>query len=306
MKNLLITTILLFAFWSGNAQITSAESKLKEIKKPEELGWAKGLKMNISGSQTSLNNWVAGGQNSISVNGFLNSFLRYGHEKYVWENTLDLGYGVIKQGKKDFFKSDDRVEFNTKVGYPVKNNLKITGLINFKTQMAPGYASPDDLTVISHRLSPAYTLGAVGIDGSWIEGLSVFIAPITGKTTYVGNEALVAAGSFGLDPGQSFRAELGGYIRTVYKTQFKEDLSLTNKLDLFSNYLDGPQFVDVNWAVLFLVTLNKYLTASLQTHLIYDHDILIGADTDGDNVADEFKPRVQFKEIIGIGLTFTL
>ena len=68
--------------------------------------------MAVNLSQVSLTNWAAGGQNSLAVNGLLNSFASYKKGKSTWENTLDLGYGVIKQGTKDFFKADDKLEFN--------------------------------------------------------------------------------------------------------------------------------------------------------------------------------------------------
>jgi len=44
--------------------------------------------------------------------------------------------------------------------------------------------------------------------------------------------------------------------------------------------------------------INKFLTANITTNLLYDDDIMI-KDADG-NIG----PRVQFKEILGVGLTF--
>ena len=43
------------------------------------------------------------------------------------------------------------------------------------------------------------------------------------------------------------------------------------------------------------------------TQLIYDKDILIGADDNDDGMIDEateFKSRVQFKTVFGVGLTY--
>ena len=84
------------------------------------------------------------------------------------------------------------------------------------------------------------------------------------------------------------------------------NVSLASNLDLFSNYLKDPQFVDVNWEVLILMKINKFLTASFNTQLIYDHDIKIGKDTSGNGELDDFSPRIQFKELVGIGLTFKI
>jgi len=305
MRKLYLT--LLFPavlFFSVSGQVTDGEKKLRDIKEADTIGWTKGAIVSINTAQTSLTNWLAGGQNSISLNTLLNAHLSYACDKFLWENTLDLGYGLIKQGKKDFFKSDDKIEVNSKLGIPISEKLKAAGLVNFKSQMTEGYPSPEDFTLISDLLSPAYVLGAIGIDTKIMKGLSVFFAPATGKMTLVRNEALITAGSFGLDPGKSSRVELGGYIRTEYTGELMKNVNIQTKLDLFSNYLDGPQYIDVNWGVLILMQINKFLSASINTQLIYDHDILIGIDTNGDNNQDDFKPRVQFKEILGIGLTF--
>ncbi|MCK5821363.1 MAG: DUF3078 domain-containing protein [Bacteroidales bacterium] len=307
MKRVYFSFILLLAIVINiSGQVTDGEGRLRDIKNTEDTGWDKGAIISLNTAQTSLTNWMAGGQNSISFNSMINAHLNYGSEKYLWENTLDFGYGIIKQGKSDFFKSDDKIELNSKLGIPISEKLKAAGLVNFKSQMSEGYPRPEDLTLISDLLSPAYLLGAIGIDTKMSPGLSVFIAPITGKMTLVQNEILVAIGSFGLDPGKSLRTELGGYLRAEYTGELMKNVSLQTKLDLFSNYLDGPQYVDVNWGVLLMMQINKVLSASINMQLIYDHDILIGMDTTGDDVQDDFKPRVQFKEILGIGLTIKL
>lgn len=307
MRPLIFTlTLIIISGSIANAQVTEAEKKLRSDKKPEATGWTQGALISINTSQTSLTNWIAGGQNSISLNALLNAFVNYGSEKLAWENSLDMGYGMIKQGKKNFFKSDDQLELNSKVSLPFSEKFSAAGLVNFKTQLSPGYPSPEDLTLVSDLLSPAYLLGAIGVDGKLAKGWSVFAAPLTTKMTFVKNESLASVGSFGLNPGESFRAELGGYIRTEYIGDVMKNVRLQTKLDLFSNYLNGPQYVDVNWGVLLLMQVNKFLTASVTTQLIYDHDILIGKDSNGDDIQDDFKPRVQFKEIIGVGLTFKL
>ncbi|HSL86188.1 MAG TPA: hypothetical protein VK861_04585, partial [Bacteroidales bacterium] len=98
--------------------------------------------------------------------------------------------------------------------------------------------------------------------------------------------------------------ELGGYIRAIYsKNDFKNELlqnvSFTTKIDLFSNYLNNPQNIDVSWETLIALKVNKYISVNLNTHLIYDDDIKIlveGSETPG--------PRIQFKEIFGVGFSY--
>jgi len=97
---------------------------------------------------------------------------------------------------------------------------------------------------------------------------------------------------------------MGGYLRLIFtKNDFKPELvkniSITTKLDLFTNYLDHPEAIDVSWELLLGLKVNKFLSVNLTTHLIYDRDVLFPA-ADG----SASLPKVQFKEIFGVGLSF--
>jgi len=305
MKKIFLLFLVIPISIAGRAQVTDAEKSLKTAIAIEEDGWTIGLKGAINLSQVSLTNWAAGGQNSLAINGLLNSFAKYKKNKLTWENTLDLGYGIIKQGNKDFFKADDKLELNSKLGYKLSEKVSFGELINFKSQMAPGYPSPEDMTLISDLLAPAYLIGAMGLNIKPCENFSLFVSPIASKSTIVLNQALSDAGAFGVDPGKKFRGEFGGYVRMTYGKDLMENVNFQTKLDLFSNYLNNPQYIDVNWEVLLMMKINKYLSASINTQLIYDRDIEIGKDTNGDGELNDFGPRVQFKELIGVGLSFS-
>ncbi len=89
-------------------------------------------------NQVSLTNWAAGGQSSISGNVFFNLFANYKDEKQTWDNTLDLGYGLIRNNSQPFVKSDDRIELNSKYVRNINEDWYYSGLLNFITQFAPG------------------------------------------------------------------------------------------------------------------------------------------------------------------------
>ena len=91
----------------------------------------------------------------------------------------------------------------------------------------------------------------------------------------------------------------------AYKKEILKNVTLDTKIDLFSNYLNKPQYVAVNWDLLLTFKVNDYLAASLLTKLIYDYDIKFGEDTTGDGEFDTFTDKVQFKELFGLGLTYT-
>lgn len=301
--------VALFTFntaYQVQAQVTEGEKQLRNLSLDGTTGWKTENNFTVAFSQVSLTNWAAGGQNSMSVNGRFNGFYNYKKERMAWDNQVDLGYGILKQGKTIWQKTDDRFELMSKMGYRLTEHLNGAVLANFKSQFAPGYSKPEGGSRISDLFSPAYFLGAVGLDLKEGENFTLFAAPVTMKTTIVMNDSLSKAGSFGVVPGKKSRAELGGYIRMMWKHDLMKNVGLQTKVDLFSNYLKEPQYVDVNWEVLVLMKINKYLSVNVNTLLIYDHDIILGRDTNSDGIPDSFKPRVQFKELFGLGLSFAI
>ena len=258
-------------------------------------------------SQLSLTNWAAGGDNSLSGNALINVSANYAKDKVSWENTLTLGFGLIKQGSDPTRKSDDQIDLASKLGLKASDKWFYTGLLGLKTQFAQGYDNPGDANrlKISNFMSPGYLNLSLGMDYKPSEVFSLFLSPLSTKFTFVLDEDLSAAGSFGLDPGKTSRAEFGAYIKMAFKKEILKNVTLDTKVDFFSNYLDNPQKVDVNWDLLLTFTINDYLSASLLTQFIYDYDIKFGTDTTGDGVPDTFDAKVQFKELFGLGLTYS-
>lgn len=258
-------------------------------------------------SQLSLTNWAAGGDNSLSGNALINLSAIYATEKTEWENKLTLGYGLIKQGDDPTRKSDDQIDFASKLGLKASGKWFYSALLGFKTQFAQGYDNPGevDRLKISNFMSPGYLNFSLGMDYKPSDVFSLFLSPLSTKLTFVLDDDLSAAGSFGLDPGQTARGELGGYIKMAFKKEILKNVTLDTKIDLFTNYLDNPQYIDVNWDMLLTFKVNEYLSASLLTQLIYDYDIKFGEDTTGDGVYDTFNAKVQFKELFGLGLTYS-
>lgn len=286
------------------SQVTEAEKQLKTQKVDTLLGWKKGGVINISTTQTSLTNWAAGGQSSMSISGLLSLFANNKMDKSLWENSLDLGYGTLKQGKNtDWWKTDDKIDFTSKFGLEANEKLYYAFLLNFKTQMTNGYNYPNDSDKISGFMAPGYLLMALGLDYKPNDNFAVFFAPLTLKLTMVTDDDLADAGAFGVDPGDHLKSEFGGYLRLFLKKDVMENITIQTKLDLFSNYLHNPQNIDVSWETLLSMKVNKFISATLSTHLLYDDDIDIAVDTNDDDEPDEYGPRVQFKEVLAIGFS---
>jgi len=264
----------------------------------------------INFSQMSLTNWAAGGENSFSGNAIVNLSANYLSKdgNTSWANELNLGYGLIRQGEDPVRKSDDKIDLASKFGYKAGKNWNYSGLLSFKSQFTEGYANPGDIetrTKISNFLAPGYLNLSFGMDYKPSETFTALIAPLTGKMTFVMDDDLAAAGSFGVDAGKNTRSEFGGYIKLAFTTKVMKNVKLNTKIDLFSNYLENPQYVDVNFDLLLSMKVNEYISASFISQVIYDYDIKFDVlDASGVPTGDK-EARIQFKELFGIGLTFS-
>ncbi len=306
MKKFFLIIITLVINVSVFSQVTDKEADLKKVYNDTIEGWKTGGIFSVNFSQVSLTNWSAGGQNSISINSLANMFANYKKGNSTWENYLNLGYGLLKQGKDaNFMKTDDKIEFLSKYGKKASKSWYYSALLSFNSQFTNGYNYPDDSTIISKFLAPGYILGAIGMDYKPNKTFSAFIAPLTSKITIVNDTKLSDIGAFGIDTGKVVRNEFGGYVRIAYKKDVTKNIMFQTKLDLFSNYLHNPQNIDINWESLINIKLNKFLSAVITTTLIYDDDIAIGIDSNGDgNIDKQVNSKIQFKEVLGIGLSY--
>lgn len=257
-------------------------------------------------NQLSLTNWAAGGESSLSGTALFNFTANYAKNKNAWDNTINLTFGQLKRNGEKPVKSDDKMEFSSKFGRKATSTFFYTFLFGFRSQFAPGYKSPQDKEIISNFLAPAYINIGIGMDYKPAEGFSFYLSPLSGRTTIVNDDSLAAKGAFGVEPGEKIRNEFGGYFKAAVNKNIMENVTLQTSVDLFSNYIKNPENIDVNWQMLLSMKINKYLTASLSSQLIYDDDIKIGKDDNNDGTIDitEKKPRLQFKEALAVGLSY--
>jgi len=278
--------------------------------------WSRGGIISLTFAQVSFTNWAAGGENSYAGNGLLNLFVNYKKEDVAWDNNFDFGYGVIEQKGRSMTKTDDKIDIASKYGKRAFRNWYYSGLINFKTQFAPGYNSIDDTVLISDFLSPFYGIVAAGLDYKPNDDFTMYLAPISAKITFVNNQDLANQGAFGVDAavynktgsivskGSKMRTQLGWYVKTVWSKEVMKNISFQTKLELFASYLEKPGNIDVNWEALIAMKVNKYIAATIATHLIYDDDIAIGIDDNADGTIDRTGPRTQFKEVFGVSFSY--
>lgn len=273
---------------------------LAEEKDAEKGTWENKGQTSFQFAQSAFKNWSSGGTNALSMNALLTYFVKYEHEKLSWKNNLEVGYGF--QYALDITqKTNDKIDYSSSLDFEATEHWDYSGMLSFKTQMTKGYK---DTIVISNAFAPAYVSLSAGMTYAPSKDLNILISPITGKLTFVTDPVLSAAGKYGVLPNEKMRAELGGFVKMSYNHELFENVLLSTKLELFSNYFKDPQFVDVNWDLLIAMKINKFLSANISTNLIYDHDIDIEyTNSQGQTITG---PAVQFKEMFSLGITFIL
>ena len=276
----------------------------KTIKKEEDTTkrvWRHGGLFSLNLAQGSLSNWSAGGDDfSLAINSFLNVFAFYKKDRYSWDNTLDLNFGYVKTTSLGARKNDDRIDLLSKYGYAFHPKLSLSGLFNFRTQMARGYSyNNTSKTLTSAFLSPAYVLVSIGLDYKPSKNLSIFISPATSRWVIVHNDSLSAKGLYGVDPGKKSENEIGAFATINYLHALNKSLGYKGRLDLFSNYQHKPGNIDLYMTNTFTTKISRILAASWSVDLIYDDDVkLFGKNKNS--------PGMQFKSLIGVGLSVKL
>ncbi|RDC64645.1 DUF3078 domain-containing protein [Adhaeribacter pallidiroseus] len=317
-KHWLLSCLLLFSFFKVTGQtapvtvITPVDTVAKA--RPWKFGGTGTLNFN----QVSLSNWATGGQSSVSGLGLVTTTINYKDARSSWNNTYNFVYGLAKINKERLKKSDDQIDLTSKYGRNISKAWYYAAQLNFRSQFTRTLDKETNV-LVSRFLAPAFILTSLGIDYKPRENFSVFVSAVTGKVTIVRDQTLADAGAFGVQParrdtagaiipgtGDRFRREFGGYLNARFRTPLMENITFLTQLDLFSNYNRNPRNIDVNWQNTINMKVNKLISVSLFTHLIYDDDIMTEVDSDEDGVVDKKGPRVQFKETLGIGLTYKL
>ncbi len=319
---LIMSVVAVFAVGQAPAQsvtpnLTNAEeSALRKSAAPpvDTILWeSKGL-INIHFSQVQLNNWAAGGQSNLSLLTKFDQIWNLDRERFGWDSELHLAFGLLhRPDDRIFLKTDDRVEWSSKVGYRTTKTGFITLMAHFRSQLAPGYAIengvPNREILNSNWLSPGYGVVAAGMDYKHPDkAINVFLAPITFKSTWVMDDSLSQIGAFGVTPGENSRYELGGYLKMNTIWRITDEISYTIRLDLFSNFMDNPKNIDIYSDHILSLKVNSWLTTTISATMIYDDDIALTKkpeSVNGESVAN-VGPGLQWKQVLSVGLSLSI
>lgn len=248
----------------------------------------------------------------------------YANGDYTVEHQVNMGYGMLRSQDKKYKKTEDKLDVTSTFSYKARGKWNYSSLVNFRTQFTNGYKYPNDSTVVSTFMAPAYLTASLGMQFKPSASFSLFISPASGKFIFVLDQALANAGAFGVTKavylndtskvitqlGKNIKPEFGFNINAFLKREVLTNVSLESRLILNNNYLDENHMnrwnIDVNWEALLNFTINKYLSSSIRMNMIYDHNIKIAEYEYIDNAKVKVGegPRTQFKESFGIGLNY--
>lgn len=263
--------------------------------------WAFNFSGGINLAQTSLTNWAAGGESSIAGNGRLNMDLAYRRGGHKWETKLKTEYGTLYDRTNKWNKTVDNILFSMRYGYAIPGGrFYYTAYMDFQTQYDKGYAEVGDEDYISDFLSPAYLNVSVGMEYKLAKLLSVYLAPLSSRTTFVKDAYLSSLGSFGVVPGKNAKFEIGMTLTTAIEWKFWKNMVLKTDANFFTPYDKDFGNIVVDWNVYLDLYVNKVFKAMIGTSLKYD-DKVTTVDADG-NVRG---PRVQFKEMVTVGIGYS-
>jgi hypothetical protein len=320
MKNIFYVIFTLFLFSINNVRANVNSLSLGGNEQDTlNLGWKSKSEVGLLLNQVSFTNWNSGGTNSISgiISG--KSAAKFKTEMWSWNSVLNLKYGLNKQQDNGIKKSEDIIELNSNLVLQTDSisNWFYSARYSFNTQFSNGYKYPNTDEAISRFLAPGYMFFGMGMEyGKKIEHLSFYASPFTIKTTFVLDDHLANRGAFGvnpaiydqegnmLKPGSSVKQEVGILLTNKYEEKLFENIDLNSHLRLYTDYINSFGNIDIDWELQLDMKVNKFVKATLGSHLRYDNDIKVEStrnEITNEEIISE-GPTVQWKQILGVGV----
>lgn len=303
MKRISLIILVLFLTTLGlQCQTKTDSTKLWKVKGKASLNF----------NENYFSNWAAGGTNAYGIIGKYIMGANYHKDNKFWTNSFKLALGYSLIGNSKAMKTDDQIQIYSTYKIKWSKQWLFTLLGSIETQFANGYNyAVDSSTSISGFLAPVTIYLGPGIEYRPSKFLEIDFSPVTSRLVYVGSQRLADAGSFGLKP--AVRDSSGNIIKHSSKAYYSfgarlyakvnydiaKNVNLNSQLSLFSDYLDHPQNINVDWQVLLGMKVNSWLNVDISTQMLYNDKVMI-TDKNGNT-----GPRLQFKQLLMVGIGYT-
>jgi hypothetical protein len=280
--------------------------------KPDPKFWDHGFSSAFSFNQTFLSNWAKGGESSLATMLDMIGSATYNNKdaNTQWINSARLNFGTLITSEKGLRKNNDLFEINSKFNRNASGKIGLSASFYMKNQVAKGYNYPNDSVAVSKFLNPGSLTVGLGAEYKLFKHTAINLAPLSYKNTFVLDTVRIDQTKHGIDKNRRSKQELGTQIVLVSNFTPMEDLTITNNLRLFSNYLNHPENIDIDWEMILDKKINWFFTIRLNLHLIYDDDIRFKLyDSDDQpilllNGNQKKVAKAQFKEFVGLSMLF--
>ncbi len=287
------------------ALIYAQDTEPEEEEVPD--GWTTGAGLGADiGQLLQFNPRIGSGENRIGIGTNFTAYARLKRGQLNWDNNFALNFAVQKLGagvlpplpgvetsKVPYQKSIDELRLASQIGYAFSptSHWGYGAEATFLSQLTPTYQDSAGRNILKNTddnnggipiaefLSPATFTLSPGITFRPNEHFDVLFSPASFKTIFVADEDIRQLELYDyLDvegDGTRVLNQLGASLRANYANTFLSDdrLLVKSTLGLFSNYLREPQNVDFDWRNEIGFELFKGFTLTLNTVVLYDHDI---------------------------------
>jgi hypothetical protein len=289
-------------------------SKLLEVQRivVKQQYWKYRTEANLAFTQTALFNWVKGGEKSLASLLDITGYADYNNKqsKVSSNNFARIKLGFLASGDNPIRKNTDLIETNSKLNHKAFGKFDFSAIMLFKTQILRGYNYPNDSVPVSKFVNPAILTLGFGLDFKPNAQTSINFSPLSYKGTYMTDTTTIDQTKYGIPANRKSKHEPGVsfMVSNVWKPY--KSLSVTNRLQLFTNYIDNPQNIDVDWEMILTANLNWFTDLRVNTHMIFDDDTKTPVLDENDKPvlnpdgSQRKTARIQFKEMIGLSLAF--
>ena len=115
------------------------------------------------------------------------------------------------------------------------------------------------------------TIG-IGLDYKPNKNTSINFSPLSYKGTFVPDTANIDQTKYGIPKDKRSLNEPGVSLMVTNEYKPFKNVTITNRLQLFTNYINNPQNIDVDWEMIVAASLNWFTDVRFNTHLIFDDD----------------------------------
>jgi hypothetical protein len=289
MRKILLSISIFLGIYAS-AQEATADSPATDTLKV----WSIQAQNTLMLNQAAFSNWIGGGANNVGWLAGANYNITYEKDKDLWENIIILGYGQNNTKGIGTRKTQDVINLSTNYGRKFAESWYLSGGLSLQSQFAAGYEDGNnpEAAKISNFMAPGYVNAGVGVTYRPNDNFTMTLRPANARMTFVLDEELQKAGTYGLkNDGDSMLFQFGFLGTAIYKLKLMENVDLMNTASVFSNYIDHPERLVLSYGAILNMKINKFLSTNVTLDVLYDHNQI---------------QKTQLKQTLGVGFAYNI